>query len=129
MGQSLELVPPDDFLLEVYFYLGPSFKRSASNEWISNHTFLAKRIVKYTKSAFLHQSLGTRVHLHPTFIDTIDDQNTLPDFSSSIPEKNLKVGRLHARLLGDNISINDEEGTTGVANMPAVCGNYHQNLN
>ena len=34
------------------------------------------------------------------------------------------MGRLHAALLGDDLSIHNEEGTLGIANMPALCGNF-----
>ena len=112
---------PDDLLLEVYFYLSPSFRRSASKAEHSNHKTLAKRIVSHTQEAFLHHSLGTNFHLYSTYLDTPTDQNFLEHFSSAVPEKNLKVGRLHASLLGDAISIQNKASTTGFARRPALC--------
>jgi len=120
-GLSFATVKPDDLLLEVYFYLGPSFRRSASTAGHSNHKTLAKRIVSHAQEGLLHDTLGTKFHLDSTYLETPTEQNFLSDFSYSIPERNLKVGRLHAALLGDDLLIHNEEGTAGIANMPALC--------
>jgi len=120
-GLSFATVKPDDLLLEVYLYLGPSFRKAAISAGHNNHKTLAKRIVKHAQEGFLHKSLGTKFHLDSTYIDTQTDYNFLEDLGRNIPGKNLKVGRLHATILGDDFTIHNEEGTTGIAYMPAVC--------
>ena len=122
MGLSLDLKLPEELHLEVTLYLGPSFRSTAKD---SKPKTLAKRIVKHTQEAFLHNSLGTKFHILPTYIDTWEaDQNNLQDFSSAIPEKNLKVGRLHSHLLGDSISIQNRPESHGISMTSSLCGKY-----